>query len=337
MPSATRRQFLATSAGSFLGAVSGLQGIPRESLAATTKPVVRPNLLYGLTTGSWSQVTTPGEPLPLLSILDETAAAGFNGIRLTGYPAILEKNALSEEQLGEELAKRGLLFSTSSFGGEFRDPAQHDAILRRARQMLAMHRRFGCTAATFFPSSAVKPGEDEAEAYDNTFRFLARLGKMAAEEYGVRLGVHNLPGSLVSTQKQVDRYLENTDPRYVFCAWDICHLYLDGCDVASTLKRSIDRLVYLDLTDAMHQPSSEDYVAPNGQRWEGGSERANFLNAEWEIGRGEIDFPTIYKVLKSAGYRGWVTHDLHSIRVSTATSWRIAMSYINRHLDPIYQ
>ena len=333
----TRRQFLTTSAASALAASAGLQKTGNEAAAATGKKRVRPNLLYGLTTGSWSQVIKPGEPLPLLRILDDTAAAGFDGIRLTGYPGIFERNSISEEQFDDELAKRGLLFSTSSFGGEFRDRSQQDDILARARQMLAMHERHGCTAATFFPSSAVRPGENEAEAYDETFRFLARMGKMAIEEYGVRMGVHNLPNSLVMNQEQVDRYLENTDPRYVFCAWDACHLHLDGCDVVGTLKRSVDRLVYLDLTDAIHNPSTEDFVAPNGRRWEGGSERAKFFHSEWEIGRGEIDFPAILEVLKAAGYRGWITHEIHAVRVSVATSWRIAMSYINYHLDPIYQ
>jgi sugar phosphate isomerase/epimerase len=229
------------------------------------------------------------------------------------------------------------LFSTSSFGGEFRDRAQQPDILERARRMLVMHQRHGCTAATFFPPRGVNPGEDEAEAYRETFRFLAEMGKMAVKEYGVRMGVHNLPNSLVSTQEQVDRYLDNTDPRYVFCAWDLGHLYLDGCDVNGTMRRSVDRLVLLDLKDGIREPSPDEFVAPNGQRWAGDSERGRFFNSEWEAGRGEIDFPAVYEILKTAGYRGWVIHDLHAVRVSAAVSARIGMSYITNRLDPIYE
>jgi sugar phosphate isomerase/epimerase len=336
MRTTTRRQFLTASAASLLAGASGVLSTKRVA-AADPEPRRRPNLLYGLTTGTWHQETPPGEALPLLKILDETASGGFDGIRLTGYPAILDRNHLTEEQLADELAGRGLLFSTSSFGGEFRDRSRQADILRSARRTLAMHQRHGCTAATFFPSSAVRPGEDEAEAYRETFRFLAEMGKMAVEEYGVRMGVHNLPGSLVMTQEQVDRYLDNTDPRYVFCAWDLGHLYLDGCDVTSTVRRSIDRLVLLDLKDGVRNPSADDFVAPNGQHWAGDSERGRFLNSEWEAGRGEIDFAVVYEVLKAGGYRGWVIHDLHAVRASAAVSAHIGMSYINNRLDPIYQ
>lgn len=333
----TRRRFLTTSAASVMVGAGALGLRTQIASAANTGPSARPNLLYGVTTGTWSQETKRGEPLPLPRIMDETAAAGFDGIRLTGYPRILEQNEMSEEQFADELAKRGLRFATSSFGGAFRDRSQHPEILKRARRMLAMHQRQGCTAATFFPPGAVEPGEDEAEAYNETYRFLAEMGKMALEEYGVRMGVHNLPNSLVSTQEQVDRYLENTDPRYVYCAWDLGHLYLDGCDVTSTLRRSVDRLVFMDLKDGIRNPSTEDFVAPNGQRWAGDSERGRFFNSEWEAGRGEIDIPAVYEILKAGEYRGWVIHDLHAVRASAAVSAHIGMSYITNRLDPIYQ
>jgi len=332
----SRRSFLLASgvAGLSYRGLSTSSALEPGELAKANK---RPNVLYGLTTGSWQLVTPPGKPLPLLQILDETAASGFNGIRLTGYPQILEENSVSIDQLGDELQKRGLVFSTISFGGHYRDREQQKEILARLRGVLEVHRKFGATAATFFPSLEVQPGEDEHRAYEDTFRFYNQMGKMAVQEYGVRMGVHNLPGSLISTPRQIDRFLEHTDSRYVFCAWDTAHLLLDGCDVAATFRKSLKRIVYLDFEDATRNPSKEDFVTPNGQRFAGDTARGQFYNSSQDLGRGEVDYPTVMNILAQDNYRGWIIPDLHAVRISAMESWRIAMDYIRGELDPVYQ
>ncbi len=335
MPRTTRRRFIKVAASAMAGGVA-LQH--RKLLAAepTAKPRERPNILYALSTGSWGRVVPSGKPLPLLQILDETAAGGFNGVRLTGYPSLLEANSLSLEQYGDEMAKRGLKFSTVSFGGQYYDPDKHAEIRERARQALAAHQHFGATAMVFFPPSP-KPGAEEADALRDSFRFLNGLGKMAIEDYGIRMGLHNHTDSLIENQSQVDRYLEGTDPRYVFCAWDSAHLLLGGCDVQATYKKSIDRIVYTDFKDATLMPPATDYVSPNGERFAGDSHSGKFFNSMLELGRGQIDFAALMRMLAARKYRGWINHDLDTIRVSIADSWRVSMKYVNDTLDPIYQ
>ncbi|MEX0676831.1 MAG: sugar phosphate isomerase/epimerase [Pirellulales bacterium] len=335
MKQPTRRSFLKTTAAIAGGsAIRGRRVLAAE--AEANKPRVRPNILYALSTGCWGPVTPRGKPLPLVKILDETAAGGFNGVRLTGFPGILEQNHLTVEQYGDELASRGLKFSTVSFGGEYRDPEKHAEIRERARFALATHKRYGAKAMVFFPSGPV-PESEEADVMNKTFRFLNELGKMAVEDFGIRMGLHNHTNSLVENQQQVDRFLEGTDPRYVFCAWDSAHLLLGGCDVQKTYEKSIDRLVYTDFKDATLNPTTEDYVAPNGQRYAGDSDSGRFYNSILELGRGQIDFVPLMKLLKDHKYQGWVNQDIDTIRVSIAESNRIAMSYITGMLDPIYE
>lgn len=335
MKTGTRRDFLCaagTAGATVIASCAQLHGA--ESPKRT--PRERPNILYGLSTGSWGRVAPAGKPLPLTTILDETAAAGFNGVRLTGFPDILQRNNMSVEQYGDELAERGLRFSTVSFGGEYHNREKQPEIRERARQALAAHKRFGATAMVFFPSSPV-PKAREADAFKESFRFLADLGKMALEEYGVRMGLHNHTDSMIESQSQVDRFLEGTDPRYVFCAWDSAHLLLGGCDVEATYRKSIDRIVYTDFKDATLTPVTSDYVAPNGERYAGASHSGQFFNSMLELGRGRIDFVALIKMLAERKYRGWINHDLDTIRVSTAESWKVSMKYINEKLDPVYE
>ncbi|MBI4583881.1 MAG: TIM barrel protein [Planctomycetes bacterium] len=321
--------FTATAAAAFCSCQAG-------PAAPDPKPRVRPNLFYGLSTGSWNRVTRKGEPLPLLKILDGTAASGFNGVRLTGFPEILERNGVTLERLGEELEKRGLKFSTTSFGGAYYQREAQEEILKRWRVNLEAHRRFGARAAVVFPPGPVRP-EEEKEAFGEMGRFLNRMGKLALEEFGIRMGLHNHTDSLVETPAQVDRFLEETDPRSVFCAWDTAHLLLGGCDVLAVFKKSSERIVFTDFKDATRRPSPADYLAPNGERHAGDSKEGRFFNSMLELGRGEIDFPALLRLLKEKKYKGWIVHDLDTIRVSCSESWRVAMEYIAARLDPIYQ
>lgn len=331
----TRREFHRRT-GTMALAAAGFATAARSMTAEIAKPRERPNILYGLSTGSWGRVVKPGEPSPLLEILDETAAAGFNGVRLTGFPAILERNNLTEEQYGEELKRRGLRFSTVSFGGPFLDETKHDEILASARRVLDLHRRHGATAAVFFPPKPV-PESEEDEALGVACRFFNRMGKLAVEEYGIRMGLHNHTDSLVENQRQVDQFLDRTDPRYVYCAWDTAHLHLGGCDVEETFRKSLERIVYTDFKDATRHPVEADYLAPNGERYAGDSHAGRFFNSITDMGQGEIDFVPLMKMLKEQQYRGWINHDLDTIRVSCAESWRIAMTHFEEKLDPIYQ
>jgi sugar phosphate isomerase/epimerase len=84
-------------------------------------------------------------------------------------------------------------------------------------------------------------------------------------------------------------------------------------------------------------PVTDDYRSPNGERFAGDSKQGKFFNSMLELGRGQIDFVSLMKMLAAQQYRGWINHDLDTIRISTAESWRVAMNYVREKLDPVYQ
>lgn len=104
-----------------------------------------------------------------------------------------------------------------------------------------------------------------------------------------------------------------------------------------TFRVSLDRIVYTDFKDALRQPTGDDYLSPNGERFAGDSHQGRFFNSMWELGKGELDFPALMQMLRQREYRGWINHDLDTIRVSCPESWRIAMRYVEQELDPIYE
>src|SRR5438067_228127 len=98
-------------------AAVGLAGNP--SLAGDyIKPANR-NIKWGVSTNIWDQTKAP-----YAEILDNMKESGFVGIRLRGFPGILERWGLTQAQLHTELSKRGLHAITISFGLRDPDPAQ---------------------------------------------------------------------------------------------------------------------------------------------------------------------------------------------------------------------
>ena len=200
----------------------------------------------------------------MLRILDETAAGGFNGVRLTGFPDLLERNGLRSISTATNWHKRGLRFSTVSFGGEYHDPDKHDEIRERARFALAAHRKFGATAMVFFPRRcrAGRRGTGHAERH---VCILERAGKDG--DRGIRRAHGPAQSHRFDDRKPgAGGSVSGRDrPAICFCAWDSAHLLLGGCDVVETYRKSIDRLVYTDFKDATLMPTADDYVAPNGR------------------------------------------------------------------------
>ena len=90
---------------------------------------------------------------------------------------------------------------------------------------------------------------EPADLTDDEWRALVRstdeLGRIVSEEYGVRLEFHPHADSHVETREQVDRFLADTDPRYVSLCLDTGHLAYRQADSASVIRDHPDRVGYV--------------------------------------------------------------------------------------------
>src|SRR3954454_10509364 len=111
-----RRAFLASLAA----------GLAR---AAERLPANR-NIRWAVSAGLWSHYPVA----PFTEILDVMKDTGFPGVRLTGYPGILKTYNITASQLEKEVSKRSLLIESISFGGAVNAPAQHKAVVEKAKE-----------------------------------------------------------------------------------------------------------------------------------------------------------------------------------------------------------
>jgi sugar phosphate isomerase/epimerase len=292
----TRRQCLALLSGTLLHAAGRL-------------PANR-NVRWALGSNLWNSFP----PVPFTDILDVMRDTGFIGVRLTQYPQILDKYHLTAQQLEREASRRGVHIITISFNSAAQDPAQHDAIIAHAQDAMRFLRRFGAQhLVVFSPRRGPGPG-----AFATMCKFYNRLGETALQ-MGFRAGLHNHLNQMVQDPAEIDRCMELTDPRLFFFSPDTAHVHLAGGDVPAILNKHKHRLMLADYKDAKLAALS-----------------TSFLEAIFDLGDGEIDFPACHRVLKSIAFKGWLCVDLDIARKGPRASYERCGAYVVRALEPIY-
>jgi inosose dehydratase len=270
------------------------------------------NVKWALGSNLWNSFP----PCPFTDILDIMRDTGFIGIRLTQFPQILTKYHITAGQMEAEVNKRGLQVITVSFSGaEAQDPAQHDAIMVRAKDAMNYLLRFGANHLVVF---SPRGRGQTPEQFEIACKFYNRLGETAGG-MGFRAGLHNHLGQMVQTPEEIDRCMELTDPKLFYFSPDTAHVHLGGGDVPGILEKYKQRLMLADYKDARR-----------------GGLAANFLPNIFDLGDGEIDFPACHRILKSISFQGWLCVDLDIARNGIRTSYQRCGAYVVNTLEKIY-
>jgi len=140
---------------------------------------------------------------------------------------------------------------------------------------------------------------DDAQ-WDILCQGLNKLGKIGIEEYGVKLCYHHHAGTSIETEAEVDRLMENTDPRYVHLLFDTGHLEVLGFDPAVTAKKHISRIghVHLKAVRKSIAQKCKDEVIPL---------RHSIPMGIYTVpGDGDSDFTKVFQILDEANYTGCI-------------------------------
>lgn len=128
---------------------------------------------------------------------------------------------------------------------------------------------------------------------------LNKLGKVA-KDMGITLTFHHHMGTVVQTEAEIDRLMENTDPELFNLLFDSGHLAYCGEDYMSVLKKYIKRIKHVHLKDI--RPDVIADVKVNKESFLQGVRKGTFTVP----GDGVIDFAPIFEVLSENDYEGYV-------------------------------
>lgn len=129
---------------------------------------------------------------------------------------------------------------------------------------------------------------------------LNRLGKIAADEYGICLTYHHHMGTVVQDEDEVERMMEETDKKYVSLLFDTGHFKYCGADPLKMVQKYADRIKHVHLKDI--RPEIVEKVKKENLSFLEGVRQGTFTIP----GDGCIDFEPVFRVLEENGYEGYM-------------------------------
>lgn len=256
-------------------------------------------LRLGSCPDSWG-VWYADDPLqtPWDRFLDELAGCGYTWLELGPYGYL----PTDPSRLRDELDKRGLRVAGGTVHGvsglHRRD--EFPEIAAQTRRVAELTRAVGAKHLIFVPvpgyrddrtGAYLEPAELDPEAWATLVRSTNELGKIVAEEYGLRLQFHPHADSHVETQEQTERFLADTDPRHVSLCVDTGHLAYRRADVPGLIRRYPERVGYV------HIKQMDPAVIDRAEREDLAFGQAVALGASCEPPSGVPDVPTVLEAL----------------------------------------
>ena len=174
--------------------------------------------------------------------LDEVAEVGYEWLELGPYGYLPTDPA----RLADEVGRRRLKVAGGTMHGAsgLHRAADWPEIVAATRRVAGLTAAVGGEHLVFVPVPGYR--DDETGAFLEPAELTAdELGKVVAEDYGLRLQFHPHADSHVETGPQTERFLDGTDPRYVSLCLDTGHLAYRHADCAAIIRGYPDRIGYV--------------------------------------------------------------------------------------------
>lgn len=226
-----------------------------------------------------------------------------------------------------------------------------DMDLEAYREVL---KRYDLTPVSFYFHL---PNMDEMDAFfatlDKEFDFIANLGverlslqptrirpevmdepKLAAQleaimkfaetsqKYGMTTNLHPHNNTWVLHEDEIDYMMKNSDPKVLSLVPDTAHLVVGLCDPVEIVRKYVDRINFTHFKDIVGKEAESGGLASAGMEL--------YLNFR-ELGKGCIDFKTIFNILKEHGYDGPLCEELDRAPISNAISAKNNFEYLKNN------
>ena len=256
-------------------------------------------LLLGSCPDSWG-VWFAHDPkqTPWDRFLDELAGVGYEWLELGPYGYLPTDPA----RLRDELDRRSLKVAGGTMHGHSGLHRADDfpAIEEATRKVAELTRAVGAEHLIFVPvpgyrddetGAYLEPAELDEDAWKTLVTSTNELGKIVAEDYGLKLQFHPHADSHVETQAQTERFLDETDPRWVNLCLDTGHLAYTRADNVAIIRGYPDRIGYV------HIKQMDPAIVERAEREDLAFGQAVAMGASCEPPAGLPDVPSVVEAL----------------------------------------
>jgi inosose dehydratase len=239
-------------------------------------------------------------------VLRDCAAAGYKGIELGPVGFMPEDPSL----LADALAENDLTLIGGVVFRPFHDAAAWDDVwdgaTRTCKALVAHGARHLVLIDSISPRRAPTAGRaseaeqmdpSEWQAFTDRIRKVARLGV----DHGLTVGIHAHAAGFVDFEPELERLLAETDPDLLKICFDTGHHSYAGYDPVAFMRRHIDRISYMHFKDI--DPVVKSRAVEHRTGFYDACGQGIFCN----LGKGDVDFVAVRKILTEANFDGWCT------------------------------
>jgi inosose dehydratase len=191
--------------------------------------------------------------------------------------------------------KYGIPLTTVYFSGEWGSEYTKEQEIEAAEAVARLLKGMGASNLVV-AGGMRKPGGNTAREYKAVGDSLNELARRC-KAFSVKVSYHPHLDTMVETREQLDKFAAATDPSLIGLCIDPAHFAVRGEDVVDVYRTYVERVWYTHFKDVKGQNVTE-LVGP--ARYD------TFA----ELGEGQIDFPSITRILLDHGYDGWITIEL---------------------------
>jgi len=241
------------------------------------------------------------------TVLDECSQAGYEGIELGPIGFMPE----DPNVLGPELQQRGLELIGGVVFQPFHDPAQFDKVIEKARRTATALVAHGARQMVLIDSIserrapyAGRPSEAVQMDSQEWSGFRSRIGdvcKMGTEEFGLTVSMHSHAGGFMDFHSELLRLMDEISADHMKLCVDTGHQTYAGFDPIAFIDEHFDRVSYVHCKDI--DPTVKADVIEKQTNFYDACGQGIFCN----LGKGQVDFLAVHKLLSERGYDGWLT------------------------------
>jgi inosose dehydratase len=262
------------------------------------------NLQIGTAPDSWG-IWFPNDPkqMPWQRFLDEVVGAGYDAVELGPY-GYLPTDA---KVLRQELEKRKLRVPTAFVMDNLVDAAVWPRLEREITDVGTLlaaleAKHFVLIPAMYSDQNTGRPIGPVTLVDDAWKRMIETTHKVAdlvRERFGLQLVFHTHAETPIEYEDQIEKFLEDTDPKRVSLCFDTGHHAYRGGDSVGLLRRHPDRIGYL------HFKNVDPEVRAKVNAEQIPFPKAVAMGVFCELSKGAVDFVALRDALRETVYRGW--------------------------------
>jgi sugar phosphate isomerase/epimerase len=271
--------------------------------------------------------------------LDTLAEAEVDGVEITFGPGHW-KNALtrygSAGAFAEAVKERGLVVCSGFYtglvlGGDWRPEERRKSILEEVAEYADFLADAGCDIMIAGLPMRRSWDDDPPLIVDHAFAndlagLINQMGYIALKR-GVRLAIHPETHAVFWLRRDLDLFMQLTDPVYVYFCPDTAHITTGDTNPVDVLRDHHQRIIISHWKDAKGRPPIQYPIDENIFR----SHHPYFAM----VGTGEVDWISWVKTLRDIQFEGWAILELDAAPDPPA-QLAIAKRFVETTLSPIY-